>query len=474
MPFPRPLLPVLTFLWLSTGLLADGMLSHIRGNEDDTHLLNMVIIAEGYTQSEEQLFADNVTHIVSAVFDSVPYKHYSAFFNVWKIFVPSNESGATHVLPDGTTEARDTYFGATYYSSSRVINIDKATVYDILAEHIPDYDLICVLVNDKDYGGAAHGDIAVLSMNISNDPSMVYLHETGHAFAGLADEYESAYSMSPREMYNVTAKTARNEISWRVWILDETPVPTPEATDYISVVGLFEGAMYQETGWYRPMLYCQMRSNYRRFCPVCIEAHIKQIYRHVSPVKRIQPDITTLENPPDTTTLSVVTRAPEPNTLTITWYCDGREAGSGSKLQLSGLSPATEEYVVKAVVRDTTAMVRNPAAREVLADSVSWRVKITTGTGAPVRRRIAEQELSATLHNGALLIRGLQRDADAVRIAVYNARGTCVFRGTAVERLRQSALTTIPGMNMSGGLYFVTVYGAAPPVRSVVKMVVAE
>ena len=86
----------------------------------------------------------------------------------------------------------------------------------------------------------------------------IAVHEAGHTFSGLGDEYDSAYPGFPdTEEPNTTRETNPASIKWRDWILGGTPIPTPETSTYAAVVGLFEGAHYHDTGWHRPKLDCK-------------------------------------------------------------------------------------------------------------------------------------------------------------------------------------------------------------------------
>src|SRR5204863_1547805 len=123
----------------------------------------------------------------------------------------------------------------------------------------------------------------------------VLTHETGHVLANLGDEYTSAYPGYPDiEEPNTTRETRRDFVKWKAWISTNTPVPTPATAPYSSVVGLFEGAHYHTTNWYRPKLDCAMRSYGAAFCEVCSEALVLEIYKRVRPVDGFSPATTSL------------------------------------------------------------------------------------------------------------------------------------------------------------------------------------
>lgn len=112
----------------------------------------------------------------------------------------------------------------------------------------------------------------------------VVIHEFGHAFGGLADEYFNssvAYNdYFPLEVEpwnpNLTTMVDFNS-KWKSMIGEETPVPTPDDETWAKVVGVYEGGGYVAKGVYRPMIDCRMHTNDAAFCPVCSKALKKMI-----------------------------------------------------------------------------------------------------------------------------------------------------------------------------------------------------
>src|SRR5262249_46340753 len=122
------------------------------------------------------------------------------------------------------------------------------------------------------------------------------VHECGHVVANLGDEYDSPNPGYPNtEEPNTTQTTTRAAIKWNAWISTNTPVPTPETGTYANAVGLFEGAHYQTTGWYRPKLACRMNSFFTRtYCEVCTEALVLALYKQARPIDGFAPGTTNL------------------------------------------------------------------------------------------------------------------------------------------------------------------------------------
>jgi hypothetical protein len=152
------------------------------------------------------------------------------------------------------------------------------TVHDI-ASLVP-YDQIYVLVNTAKYGGG--GIYNFYSLCETDHPSSkeVFVHEFGHGFAALADEYwtsdtsyESFYDLTA-EPYQANITTLVNfEAKWKNMLNDTVPVPTPSTKEYKNILGVYEGGGYIEKGIYRPKQNCMMKAlEAGEFCPVCQKA----------------------------------------------------------------------------------------------------------------------------------------------------------------------------------------------------------
>lgn len=407
-------------------IFAEGKLLHFKGNADDKTLINLVFLAEGYTESQKQNFKDDVSWLVGSLFSESPYSNYASYFNSWGIFVASKDSGTDNPREN---VYRDTYFGASYGKEirSNLTCENIAAAFDLLAEHIPEYDAACLLVNDTLQGGVG-GSIAVVTT--SSYAPITLSHELGHTFAHLVDEYEADYVVTPMESYNATSITDRSKIPWKSWILPETPIPTPEDTAYKNVVGLFEGALYQSKGWYRPKLQCRMRSLDTSFCEICIEAHIVQIYSRLSPIISSFPENPEITYTGGETTLSVTTRVPEPNTIKVTWLQNGDPVYYGNSLPLNKLALNEQAYVIKALVQDTTSLVRSSGADDLLSDSITWNVNITAPNTVRKKAVPVNPHCYFTNNNGITALHTILEGDWVIYIEVYSIKGELCFSGS--------------------------------------------
>jgi len=345
--------------------------------------INIVFLSEGYTSAEMDKFAADVQTAIADLFTTSPYQEYESYFNVYAIEVPSRESGTDHPDRADDEEYYDvprfraaTYFGSTFdYNGIHRLLVckDMGAINAVLQGSFPAYDIVFVAVNTPYYGGSG-GGLATFSQ--SGSATEVAIHEVGHSFAHLADEYD--YCCGPAyEQPNATAETIRELIKWNSWIAPQTPVPTPDESPYLGVIGLFEGAVYNATGWYRPKHNCKMRSLNVPFCEVCAEHTVVRIYELLNTIPAYAPaesNVSVLEN--KFLGFSVSLMRPEPNTVTVAWYVNGLLASPGTPaffFNASAYGVGSHEVSVRA--NDTTALVRNDPDLN-LKTEITWNVEV--------------------------------------------------------------------------------------------------
>ena len=226
----------------------------IRNSGPDENRINVAILGDGYTRRELGKYANDVERLLAGFFGDQPFADYAAYFNVRRVDVTSNESGADHPARD---VYRDTALGAHYdcFDIPRLICVDYGAVVDVLDRNLAvnARDIVMVLVNDDEYGGSG-GTFGVASTNELSAELM--LHEIGHSFGLLADEYGGGgptcdNTVEPPEA-NVTRESTASSIKWSHWIEPGTRVPATDTTP--GVVSAYEGAKYCDSGLYRPTL----------------------------------------------------------------------------------------------------------------------------------------------------------------------------------------------------------------------------
>ena len=247
------------------------------GNKDITKAVDIVILPEGYTQAEMGKFIKDCDFFVESLFGYAPYNRYRESFNVRGVMVPSEESGCT--MPGDmiykNTVMRFSFW--TFDSERYCMSTDNRDIRD-LAGQVP-YDQIYILVNTEKYGGGGIYNFYCSSASSNNKSSDVIIHEFGHGFAGLADEYY--YAGASEHMYNIALEPWEPNITslvdfsnkWGDMIREGTPVPTPREPKYEQTIGVFEGGGYEPEGMYSPYMDCLMNTfKGHEFCPVCQRA----------------------------------------------------------------------------------------------------------------------------------------------------------------------------------------------------------
>lgn len=294
--------------------------------------VDLLILGDGYAEADLPKFHADVKRMTDRLFATEPFKSRKADFNVRAIDLPSSQSGVNRPR---TGDFRRTPLGVSYniFDSERyALSLDNRSVRDV-ASAAP-YDFLEILINEKQYGGGGiFNDQATAAVDTAF-AEYIFVHEFGHHFAGLADEYytsdvayETGVADRPEPWEpNVTAMKDPATLKWKDLVDASTPLPTPwdkeayekksrEIQDrrralraanapesemnqlfteelnwstpflagmkYSGKVGAFEGAAYEPKGLYRPTADCIMftRDNVG-FCRVCQRAIIRIIDMH--------------------------------------------------------------------------------------------------------------------------------------------------------------------------------------------------
>ncbi len=250
---------------------------------ESSEKVDIVIIPDGYTEKEIVKFRKDAKRFAGYMFSSSPFKEYKDKFNIWAIEAVSKQSGPD-IPPD--TIWRNTVLSSSFYtfdSERYLMTYDMKTVRDIAA-NVP-YDQIYILVNTTKYGGGGIYNYYNVCTSDNEHSEFVFIHEFGHGFAGLADEYYTS-EVSFQDYFNLEVEPWQPNITtlvsfeskWKNMVAQDIPIPTPEDEKYKDKVGVFEGGGYVAKGVYRPVLDCTMKSKIvDGFCPVCKKAIIDMI-----------------------------------------------------------------------------------------------------------------------------------------------------------------------------------------------------
>jgi hypothetical protein len=245
---------------------------------------------------------------------------------------------------------------------------------------MPDANLTILLVNDLTLGGSDGGGKTAITSIAPFSLSDIPVHESGHVLANLGDEYTTPNPGYPdTEEPNTTRETNRALIKWNAWISTNTPVPTPPAFPYDDVVGLFEGAHYHATGWYRPKLNCRMGSLGVPFCEVCREALVLSIYARVRPIDSFEPAGTNLFiSSTESLSFALTTLQPTNQSLTIQWLTNGIAVlgATNAGLTIPPIALYNGTNTVTAQVTDLTPFVRTDTSN-LLSQTLTWNVNVS-------------------------------------------------------------------------------------------------
>ncbi|MCP4452808.1 MAG: peptidase M64 [Planctomycetes bacterium] len=289
---------------------------------DSTSKVDIVILGEGYTAGEMVKFRRDAQRFAQALNKTEPFASRKTDFNIRGVQTPSPSSGIHHPHQGSHARSALSVRGGAFDSQRYALGFDNKKIRDA-ASAVP-YDFTVILMNDKIYGGGGIYQLYITAAADNAFSEYVFVHEFGHHFACLADEYYTssvAYELpsvltEPYEL-NVTIQTDRAKIKWGELIGEDTPLPTPWGKDafdrhsrdiqktrnalrqakapenllealfrdqlkweedhlanipYAGKTGLYEGAMYQASGMYRSAPGCIMHIRTDYFCPACQRA----------------------------------------------------------------------------------------------------------------------------------------------------------------------------------------------------------
>lgn len=304
-------------------LRADSTPIVLHASGDPATKLDVLVLGDGYAQAESSKFEADARRLVGALLDTEPFKARRGELNVRGLCVSSPQSG---ISDPRRGEWRANPLGTSFnaFDSDRyVLTFANRELREVAAQ--APYDALILLCNARKYGGGGIFNLWATCTADSSESAYVFVHEFGHSFAGLADEYYSSpvsyeeFTPPGSEPWepNVTALLDPSRVKWRDLIESSTPLPTPWAKQaydqkdldyqkrraeiaksgddaaaealfaevksitgpmlasepFAAKVGAFEGAAYQARGLFRPQADCIMFTrNPKWFCKVCERA----------------------------------------------------------------------------------------------------------------------------------------------------------------------------------------------------------
>lgn len=245
---------------------------------DNLQSINVAILAEGYTKEEMSTYKKFAERTVNEILSYKPFNKYKQNFKFHVVESRSNDSGVSvpreAVWKNTAFHSHfDTFYSDRYLTTNKVKDI-----HDALAG-IP-YEHIIILANTDVYGGGGIFNSYTLTTTGHSNFEPVVVHEFGHSFAGLADEYfydndilDNTYEHSIEPWEQNISTLIDFDSKWKNMLSSKTAIPTNlnDSTQY--KIAVYEGAGYSSKNIYRPSIDCRMRTNtYHEFCAVCQRA----------------------------------------------------------------------------------------------------------------------------------------------------------------------------------------------------------
>lgn len=336
--------------------------------------LNLVIVGDGFTAAEQQKLRDAAMKFSQVFFDS---KEIGTHRDGWSLHVLDAVSAQSGADDPSTNTLVDTLFDGNFGCAGvdRLYCVNSSKVFSYVFQHYPQFDFVLVAGNSTKYGGAG-GSISTFTLHPS--ATDVAIHELGHTFARLADEYVDEASAPIYLPYycetcyaNITRLTDLTQVKWRHWFSDPAKVPTQPGQ---AGVGLFEGGYYHSKGFYRPKDNSFMLELGKPVGEINGEAWVNQLYQTIGMYHSQQPAQPQVlqargQNQQFALELSVGSAQQQ-----VQWYLNGQLLPQfDNKTSISCCQDQQQNYQLKAVVTDISGLIKAPA---LVSKEVEWHVQI--------------------------------------------------------------------------------------------------
>lgn len=248
---------------------------------DATECIDVAIVAEGYTAEQMDIFMADARTACEEIFKYEPFASHKEKFNVVAVKVASKQSNVS--VPQDN-EWRETALNSnfmTFYSPRYLTTNSVHSIHDALAGI--DYEHLIILANTDTYGGG--GIYNSYTLTTAHNPMFkpVVVHEFGHSFGALADEYfyehadhtDGTYKLGYEPWEQNITTLVDFESKWKDMVAEgvETPSQPTKEREQNYTIGVYEGGGYMTKGMYRPAVTCRMRDNVAtQFCEVCQRA----------------------------------------------------------------------------------------------------------------------------------------------------------------------------------------------------------
>ncbi len=342
---------------------------------DDGVGIDLVVVAEGYTKAQLGQFVRDAQNFIDEAFDFYPLDQHMPAWNIHFLSLPSNQSGADNESQQGVLV--DTRFGANFWcgNTERLLCVKTSTVLSTVAEYVPQYDEILVMVNSQKYGGAGYG-VGIATVSLADAVVNLIRHEMGHSFAHLADEYTYGKTAPPSKeptAANVTLEAEPSNLKWKHWLDNPSDVVLNQGDG----VGLFEGGVYVAQGVYRPKKNTIMRAFGQPFGEVNAEAWALSVYEHVDPILSTVPSSGDVSVAVGSSTWFALESLYSAEEMIVHWSVNGALVDSSTEDPFYWLfqPESAGVYLISVVVQDDSGTIRrdlDTTARQ----TIQWYVEV--------------------------------------------------------------------------------------------------
>ena len=343
--------------------------------------VDIVIVGDGYTNSEQDQFQDDAARMAVSILSYEPFSTYQGCFAIHTVEVVSNDSGVDGDPFSWTVKDTAMDMGFWCGGMERLLCVDTSKA-QAFANSVPGVDQVIVLANSSKYGGAGYADSDMCTASGQHFASdEVVVHELGHSFGNLADEYDYGDGLTwtggepsqPNVSILTSSEMASAGTKWSDWLgVDDS--------NFNGLVGTYEGAKYHEFGIYRPTSTSMMRSSGRPFNLPSVESLLIEMYKKVSPIDGSSDESLMYTGGEILVVQPVILVGT--GSLEVQWFLDGAAipGATGNLLDMSLLGLSTCGHVVQVRVTDATNWVRDENARSKwMTDSRTFIVAAVPG-----------------------------------------------------------------------------------------------
>lgn len=367
---------------LLTGMIYPNTETNVTVLHGDTDGLgvDLVITGDGFTGNEQAKQSQEAAKLLQTLFNEPTIAKHKAFWNIHYAPAVSVDSGA--VNGSEGFSSRDTAFGSYFNCNGldRLLCVNVSKVLTFVTERVPQYDQIMLMVNDSKYGGAGYWGSAISTFSLAPSATEIAIHEIGHSFASLADEYEYGNCVNGTEptAVNVTAESIASNAKWNHWYKEGEVIPTNGDQVSNDTVGHFQGGRYCAFGIWRSTFNSVMRSLGMPFGSVNAEQWALSVYRDAGVVRGQYPMIGEVVMASNQGTVFSADTYADDTVQEVRWYFNDQlidpKLTQGKTLFVP---PQENDFTIKVVIRDVTGLIRKDP-NQLSSKTIEWQGRVST------------------------------------------------------------------------------------------------